>query len=175
MNSLLRRWLLLFVIVAAVLLLDQVTKHAVITNLRLGESYRLIPALYPYFQITRSENTGAAFGFLSQAGDLFLLVSLVVVVVMLVYYPRLPAQARLIRLAMGLVIGGALGNAFDRVNHGAVIDFIHYQLPGVISNVSNLADHAIVSGVLLLVLQSWRADEHAGDDEEAAHTEENNV
>ena len=171
MSPLLRRWLLLVAIVAVVLLLDQVTKHAVITSLRLGESYRLFPALYPYFQLTRSENTGAAVGFLAQAGDLFLLVSLVVVAIMLVYYPRLPEKARLIRLGMGLVIGGALGNAFDRVNHGAVIDFIHYQLPGVISNVSNLADHAIVSGVLLLVLQSWRADDSADE----ARAEENNV
>ena len=41
---------------------------------------------------------------------------------------------------------------------GAVIDFIHYQIPGIISNVSNLADHAIVIGVILIVIQSWRAD-----------------
>jgi signal peptidase II len=80
---------------------------------------------------------------------------------MLVFFPRVPEKARVTRLGMGLVIGGALGNAFDRVNHGAVIDFIHYQIPGVVSNVSNLADHAIVVGVLLIVLQSWRSDEKA--------------
>jgi signal peptidase II len=158
MTSLVRKWLILLAIVAAVLVVDQATKHLVIDHLRLGESYRLVPALYPYFQITRSENTGAAFGFLSQAGDLFLLVALVIVVAMLVYYPRLPEKDRLARLAMGLVIGGALGNAADRVFHGAVIDFIHYQLPGVISNVSNLADHAIVVGVVLILVQSWRTD-----------------
>jgi signal peptidase II len=58
------------------------------------------------------------------------------------------------------VCGGAIGNALDRLEYGAVIDFIHYTIPGVISNVSNLADHAIVFGVLLLVLESWRGDEH---------------
>ncbi len=153
-----RKWLFLLVIIALVIALDQVTKQLVITNLRLGETYRLIPALAPFFQITRSENTGAAFGFLAQAGDLFLVVALVVVAIMLVYYPRLPAKAWLTRFAMGLVVGGALGNAFDRVSRGAVVDFIHYQIPNIVSNVSNLADHAIVIGVLIIVIQSWRAD-----------------
>jgi signal peptidase II len=158
MNSLIRKWLFLLAVVALVLLVDQVSKQLVVANLRLGESFRPIPALYPFFQIIHSENTGAAFGFLSQAGDLFLVVALVVVAIMLVFYPRLPDKANLTRFAMGLVVGGALGNAFDRVSRGAVIDFIHYQIPNIISNVSNLADHAIVLGVLIIVVQSWRAD-----------------
>ena len=66
-----------------------------------------------------------------------------------------PPPARLTRLACGFICGGALGNAADRLQHGLVIDFIHYQIPGLISNVSNLADHAIVLGALLLLLESW--------------------
>ena len=59
--------------------------------------------------------------------------------------------------AIGLVIGGAVGNALDRLQHGHVVDFIHYQIPNLISNVSNLADHAIVCGVLLVIAESfWR-------------------
>ena len=158
MNSMIRKWLFLLLIVVAVIALDQITKNLVITHLRLGESYQLIPALAPFFQITRSENTGAAFGFLNQAGDLFLVVALVVVAIMLVFYPRIPDRAWLTRFGLGLVVGGALGNAFDRVTHGAVVDFIHYQLPNIVSNVSNLADHAIVIGVLIIVAESWRSD-----------------
>ncbi len=172
MNAQIRRWLFVFAIIAAVLVVDQVTKHLVVTHLHLHETYQPIPALAPYFQITWSENTGSAFGFLPQAGDLFLIIALVISAVMLVYYPRVPDKARLVRLGMGLVIGGALGNAFDRVTHGAVIDFIHYQIPGVISNVSNPADHAIVIGVLLIVAQTWRTDD-AEDAEEAASSPEN--
>ncbi len=166
MNPLIRKWILLLIIVAVVLLLDQLSKQWVLDNLDLGESYILIPALYPFFRLTRSENVGAAFGFLPQAGDLFLIIAIVVVGIMLVFYPRVPDDARLTRFALGLVVGGALGNAFDRVTHGAVIDFIHYQIPGVISNVSNLADHAIVIGVLLIVLQSWRSDSKRAQGEE---------
>jgi signal peptidase II len=158
MNSLTRRWLFLLVVAGVVLALDQFTKNAVINNLMLGESQRLIPFLYPFFQVTRSENNGAAFGFLPQAGDIFLIIALVVVVIMVIFYPRVPEKARLTRFALGLIVGGALGNAFDRINHGAVIDFIHYTIPGIVSNVSNLADHAIVIGVLVIVLQSWRTE-----------------
>jgi len=169
MNSMLRKWLFLLVIVVIVIALDQVTKQLVISNLRLNETFRPIPALAPYFQIVRSENTGAAFGFLTQSSDFFLVIALVVVAIMLVFYPRVPNAARLTRFAMGLVVGGALGNAFDRVSHGAVIDFINYQIPGIISNVSNLADHAIVLGVLIIVAQSWRAD--SAKDRAEAETE----
>ena len=166
MNSITRKWLFLLVIVAAVLLVDQVTKHQVITHLRLGESYQPIPALYPFFQITRSENTGAAFGFLPQTGDLFLVIELVIVAILLIFYPRVADKDSLTQLAIGLVVGGALGNAFDRVAQGAVIDFIHYQIPGLVSNVSNLADHAIVLGVLIIVVKSWRSDSETAPEEE---------
>jgi signal peptidase II len=156
MNLPVRKWLPLLGIIAVVLVLDQLTKRWVLANLVPAQSYNLIPALYPYFQLTFSENRGAAFGFLPQAGDLFLVLALVVVVIMLVFYPRIPDKARVTRFALGLVVGGALGNAFDRVTHGVVIDFIHYSIPNLVSNVSNLADHAIVIGVILIVLESWR-------------------
>jgi signal peptidase II len=162
MTSPIRKWLPLFLIIACVLVLDQITKRWVLANLVPTQSYNLIPFLYPYFQLTFSENRGAAFGFLPQAGDLFLILALVVVVIMLVFYPRIPQKARVTRFALGLVVGGALGNAFDRVTQGVVIDFIHYSLPPIgISNVSNLADHAIVIGVLLIVFESWRSNPEA--------------
>lgn len=152
----LRKWLVLLVVVGVTLLVDQVTKSVIIAQVAVGETVQPIPALVPLFQITRSVNTGAAFGFLPQAGDIFLVIAVVVVIAMFIFYPRLPESARLTRYAIGLVCGGALGNALDRLQHGAVVDFIHYTIPGVISNVSNLADHAIVIGVLLLVIESWR-------------------
>jgi signal peptidase II len=158
MNRSLRKWLLLVIIVALVLAADQLTKDWVVNNLNLYESVQPIPALYPFFQLTRSENQGAAFGFLPQAGDIFLVIALVVVAIMVIFYPRLPEKDRVSRIAIGIVVGGALGNALDRLRHGVVVDFIHYTIPGVVSNVSNLADHAIVIGVLLVVIQSWRAD-----------------
>jgi len=158
MSRSLRHWLRLLLIVAVVLLVDQVSKAIIVERVGMGETVYPIPALAPYFQITRSENNGAAFGFLPQAGDLFLIIAVVVVIAMIIFYPRIPERATLTRIATGLVCGGALGNALDRIQHGAVIDFIHYQIPDVISNVSNLADHAIVIGVFMIFIESWRND-----------------
>jgi signal peptidase II len=155
-NPTLRRWLRLLIIVVLVLALDQLTKRLIVTDLLLGETRRPIPFLSPFFQITRSHNTGAAFGFLAQAGDVFLVVAIVVVGVMLYLYPRIPDDNRLARIASGFIMGGALGNVIDRIQYGYVVDFIHYQIPGLISNVSNLADHAIVLGVILFFIASWR-------------------
>jgi signal peptidase II len=159
MASVRRRWIQLFIIVALVLLADQVSKNWIVTNLTIGQVVQPIPSLSAFFQIARSQNVGAAFGFLPQAGDLFLLIGIGVVVGLLLFYHRIPADARWTRIGMGLVCGGALGNAIDRLTYGHVVDFINYQIPGVISNVSNLADHAIVIGVILIFIESWRAED----------------
>lgn len=151
-----RKWLLLLAVIGAVLVVDQASKQVIVTSLVVGQT-RTTP-LTPFFQITRSHNTGSAFGFLPQASDVFLVIAVVVVVAMLFFYPRVPAGARLTQIATGLVAGGALGNALDRIEFGHVVDFIHYQIPGLISNVSNLADHAIVFGVLLLFIGNWREE-----------------
>lgn len=156
MNATVRRWLRLIIIVGVVLAADQITKRMVVDNLMLGETRRIIPFLSPLFQIVRSHNTGASFGILPNAGDLFAVVAVVVVVIMLYMYPRIPDEKRLSWLATSLIISGALGNVLDRLSYGYVVDFINYQIPGVISNVSNLADHAIVLGVILFFISSWR-------------------
>ncbi|MBI1281680.1 MAG: signal peptidase II [Anaerolineaceae bacterium] len=160
MNVMLRRWLRLIIIVGLVLAVDQVTKRLIVDNLILGETRRIIPFLSPLFQIVRSHNTGASFGLLPWAGDLFTIIALIVVCILVYMYPRIPDSKPLAWLATGLIVGGALGNALDRLSYGYVVDFINYQIPGVISNVSNLADHAIVIGVILFFISSWR-DERA--------------
>ncbi len=152
-----RKWIILVCSLGLTALLDQAAKSWVISNLAPYESYQPIPALAPFFQLTRSSNTGAAFGILPMAGDVFLVVALLIIAGLLWHFRSVAADARLESVATGLVIGGAVGNIADRIQHGHVIDFIHYQIPNLISNVSNLADHAIVLGVLLIIAASfWR-------------------
>ncbi len=153
-----RRWLTLFLIIAVVLVIDQVTKRLVVDNMQLYQTIEPVPALVPFFQITYSQNTGAAFGFLPQAGDAFMVIAVVVVAAMLYFYPRTPSEGHITRFAIGLICGGALGNVIDRLQYGYVVDFIHYQIPNLISNVSNLADHAVVAGVILIFIESWLLD-----------------
>ena len=158
-----RRWVFLVGVAGLVIAIDQFTKQLVLRNLALYESVQPVPALAPFFQITRSYNTGSAFGFLaglSFSGTLFLVVALVITAVLVYSYARLGPEQQLAQWATALVIGGALGNVLDRMLHdGRVIDFIHYQIPNVISNLSNVADHAIVIGVALMVLASWGTEQ----------------
>jgi signal peptidase II len=151
-------WMLLLVTVAVTLTIDQITKQWVVTNLIMYESIEPIPAIGAFFRITRSFNTGAAFGLLSNASDIFLVIAVVIVAAMFWFYPRLPDGRWHVRVAMGLVAGGALGNAIDRLVYGHVVDFVNLRIPGVFSNVSNLADHAIVGGVLVIMIDGILRD-----------------
>jgi signal peptidase II len=145
--------------VLGILAVDQASKRLIIDNLALGETREPLPAISDFFQITHSINPGAAFGFLPQASDLFLVIAIVVVLGMFYFYPRLPEEAHPTRIGMGMLCGGALGNAVDRLVYGHVIDFIHYRFPPIgISNVSNFADHMIVMGVIIVLIDSWRLD-----------------
>ncbi len=164
-------WLLLLAVGGITLSVDQLSKAWIVENLQLYETRQPIPALREVFQIMRSHNSGAAFGILQQGGDIFLVIAVVVVGAMLLIYPRLGAPLWITRLGMGLVMGGALGNALDRLTHGYVIDFINYRIPDLISNVSNLADHAIVLGVGLILFDSIRLERAAKRSEAAAAPE----
>lgn len=153
----LKKWLTFVGILSLVLVVDQTSKSWVLANMIPGETLLVIPSLHPYFQITFSMNTGAAFGILPSAGGLFLIAALFISAMILYYYIQSPVQAVLMHTGLALVLGGALGNVVDRLQHGYVVDFVHLSVPGVFSNVSNFADHAIVLGVLLLIVDMfWR-------------------
>lgn len=151
------KWIVLGSAIALTIAIDRISKFWIVGNLDTYQSIQPVPALAPLFQFTRSSNTGAAFGIFPMAGNLFLLLAVIIIAAMLWYFRSIPSRARFLPFAAGLVIGGAIGNVIDRVTYGHVIDFVHYQIPGLISNVSNLADHAIVIGALLIVAESlWR-------------------
>lgn len=152
-----RKWIILGIALVITIVLDQITKIWVVNNLALYETIEPIPFLSPLFQITHSTNTGVAFGMLPLAGNAILILVIPVVGFMLWYFRDIPATATLVPIAIGMVIGGALGNVIDRLQYGHVIDFIHYQIPNVISNVSNIADHGVVLGVIMIVIEGlWR-------------------
>jgi signal peptidase II len=167
----LKRWGLLIVIAGAVLLIDQWVKQLVVTNLALGESWVPIPALRDFIQITRSHNTGAAFGMFPFASDIFLILAFVTIGAFIISYPRLPSHAWMSRISIGLISGGALSNALDRLLSGHVVDYVHVQVTPTLSNISNLADHAISVGVVLLLIDQWRAEQREKAEAEAAEEE----
>jgi len=156
-------------ILAAVVALDQVTKWWVARTLDLHEFRSLIQGV---LSLSHVENRGAAFGILSDAdipyqAALFSVVSAAALVAIGVYAFRLPLTARLPRVALAMVLGGAVGNLVDRVRLGYVVDFVHvywrhHQWPDF-----NMADSAISVGVGLLLLDMMRTPERdpsAGND-----------
>jgi len=153
-----RRWAMLFSLALLMAAIDQISKALVENGLAIGQSWAPIPGLANIFEITRSANSGAAFGTFQGANLPLLLLSLAMIVGIVIFFRQLAPGHMLQTIALGLLLGGVIGNALDRLRLGTVVDFIHWQLPGVISNVSNLADHAIVFSVLALLIIGGRGN-----------------
>ena len=163
-----KKWALLIIVAGGILAVDQWVKSRVVETLALGESWAPIPAVAHVITITRSANSGAAFGMFPFASDFFLVLAFVTVLIFILSYPRLPSHATLSRISMAMITGGALSNAMDRLIRGEVVDYVHLHIGTTISNISNLADHAITLGVILLLIDQWRAEQRENAEKNAA-------
>ncbi len=140
--------LLPFLITAVVLGLDQLTKYLVETRIPLYGYWAPIPGLENIIRFTHTANSGAVFGLFQGTGMFFAGLAFVVAGAIIYFNLTLPGRQWLLRLALGLQLGGALGNLVDRLRQGHVTDFIDVG-PWYIFNV---ADMAIVSGVILFAV-----------------------
>ncbi|MEW5838144.1 MAG: signal peptidase II [Pseudomonadota bacterium] len=145
-------------IAIVVILLDQLTKLWAASAL----SYAMPIPVIPGFNLTLHYNKGAAFSFLGDAGGwqrwFFLALALGVSAWLVLWLRKLGEHERWMGLSLSLLIGGALGNAIDRVYLGHVIDFIDLYCCGYHWPAFNVADSAISVGAVLLFLLMWRAD-----------------
>jgi signal peptidase II len=141
-------------VAALVILIDRLTKHAVVSGIAVGDEHRFLPGV----QLVHVRNTGVAFNFLSGGGGLVLAITLVALAALLVYFALRPAEPWL-WLPVGLLVGGAVGNLIDRLANGSVTDFV--KLP--FWPAFNVADMAITFGVLALlyVLEGHRGNSGA--------------
>lgn len=153
MSRLIRYALYLF-LALVVLVMDQYTKMVAYEGL-LGQ-----PAveILPFFSLVLVFNEGAAFGFLSDAGGwqyyLFVGLALVFSLVLLVWIWRECRHHAWLSTALSLVLGGAIGNLLDRVNHGYVVDFLLLHYGGWTFPAFNIADVAITIGAIMLILDT---------------------
>ena len=153
-----KKWFLLVSLLALVLCLDQGSKVYVHNTFVLHESR---PVIAEFFHLTYVRNPGAAFGFLAHQQDAFLrfffpMVTMLAIVVLLVYFIRVPHQRTLTLWGIGLILGGAVGNGIDRLWLGQVIDFLDFHWNTYHWPAFNLADSAICVGVGLLLLDAFR-------------------
>ena len=142
--SRLRRDVPFFLIAAAVIALDQLTKSVVRGNLAIGQSW---PNESWLVKITHVTNTGAAFGILQGQGAFLTVTAFVGMAAIVFYYAFPPLEHGLLRAALGLQLGGAIGNLIDRLRFGEVTDFIQFpHYPAF-----NVADSSISIGLVVIV------------------------
>jgi signal peptidase II len=139
-----RRDLLFFSTAAAVLALDQLTKHLVRATLGEGEAF---PESWPV-RFVHVTNTGAAFGILQEQNAFLVITTVIGVLAILLYYWYPPFEHAIMTAAVGMILGGAIGNLSDRLRLGEVTDFIDFpHYPAF-----NVADSSIVVGAAALVI-----------------------
>lgn len=131
---------------ALVLLADQSSKYAIVNSLQRYQEWAPVPALQWLFAITYTTNTGAAFGLFPNGSLFFVVIAVVVVIAIFIYYQHLAVHQWLLRLSLGLQLGGAVGNLLDRLSRGHVVDFIYFKFWPVF----NVADSCIFVGVALM-------------------------
>ncbi len=136
------RALTLFLIAFSVVAVDQFSKYLVRTHMEWGES---VPDEGP-LRITYTTNTGGAFGLFANQTFLLALAAVIAIAVLVLYLRYLPPGSRLLKIGLGLELGGAIGNLIDRVRLGEVTDFIDVGAWPVF----NVADSAIVVGTFLI-------------------------
>lgn len=149
------RW---YWVVVLVFIADQVSKQWVLANFELYESIKLLPI----FSFTYVRNYGAAFSFLSDAGGwqkwLFTFIAIGFSTLLTIWLRKQPTQMWRLNLAYTLVIGGALGNLIDRLQHGFVVDFLDFYWNKSHFPAFNIADSAICVGAALIIIDSFISD-----------------
>lgn len=141
--------MLLWLTIAGIWIIDRVLKVLIQGNFVPGESVIVIPK---FFHLTYVLNPGAAFGLLPGRSWFFILTALLVTAGIIYAQFKIPREDWLTRLSLGLIGGGALGNLYDRVFIGKVVDYLDFQ---IWTFVFNFADTAIVVGVGLLLLTMY--------------------
>ena len=141
------------VLIAAVAIvafaLDQYTKHLVVSSFLPGESRIVIPRLLKW---TYERNVHGAFGLFGSNGVLLIVMAIAVLIVFWLSFRDAAARSRLVCVAFGLIVGGAIGNIFDRVHFGYVVDFVDFYR--IWPDIFNVGDTCITIGVTLLLLSS---------------------
>jgi signal peptidase II len=148
-------WTGLAAVAIAAVVADQVTKSAISSSLKLGESVDVAPTL----SLWHVQNNGIAFGIFTRRLPIVVGLTALALIWMLTYFARSGARHRLTPVAIGLLLGGSVSNLIDRIRNGYVTDFIYLHW----FSAFNAADAFIVVGVGLLLYSLFRGDEREGE------------
>ncbi len=140
-----------YVISLLIIIMDIVSKIIVKNFLPLNRSIKIID---DFLYLTYSKNIGVAFSFFSGA-KLFIILSTILILVMIIYYILNNKLSKMEYYGFFFIIGGAIGNLIDRIIYGYVIDFIDIYIFNYDYPIFNIADIAVVSGVILLIINNF--------------------
>ena len=157
-NSSLLHAIVIAIVAIAVLWIDQYAKHVVTTSFLPGESRYAIPHFPHLLRWTYERNFHGAFGLFGSNAVLLIGMAMVVLVLFWFSFRDAAARSRLVRVAFGMIVGGAIGNIVDRLHYGYVIDFIDFYQ--IWPNIFNVADSCITVGVGLLLISSLVTRRH---------------
>jgi signal peptidase II len=133
------------IIIVLIVALDQYTKYVIVNKINFGD---VIPVIDKFFYLTYWENKGAAWGILQNGRIFFLAITVVIVAAMT--YILYKSDNKILKSALSLVLGGALGNFIDRAKTGGVVDFLDFYLGSYHFPTFNVADTFVVIGTFLL-------------------------
>ncbi|MBF8290199.1 MAG: signal peptidase [Chloroflexi bacterium] len=145
-------WVPFALLVGAIVVIDQLTKSWIAEALATG---RVLQVLGDYLRLVYTQNNGALFGLFRGQAVLFALLSLGVMALIVVYHAR-SGRSRYMTLTLGLLLGGAIGNATDRIRLGYVVDFVDGGIGTLRFYTFNVADACITAAILLLILTALR-------------------
>jgi signal peptidase II len=143
-----RRWALFVLLAATVVVVDQATKAWIVATVAPGDALSVVG---DWLRFVHSRNSGGLFGLFRDSAALFALASVGVIGLIVVYHARSRANL-LLSTALGLLLGGAIGNFIDRVRFGYVVDFVDAGIGNLRFYTFNAADSAISAAILLLIL-----------------------
>lgn len=139
--------------------IDYLSKYLIINKMPLGMSSKVINN---FFYITHINNEGAAFSILNGKTIFLIVISIIVIILLLNYVRKNSIKDKLNIISISLLIGGSLGNLFDRITKGYVVDFLDFHFFGYDFPIFNIADTFITVGVFLLFISLNRKEKESG-------------
>lgn len=142
-----------FLLAAFIILIDQITKMLIRTQIKEGTSFTVIPKM---LYLTHTTNTGASFSLLTSYSFLLTIIAILVIIGIFIFYKKIPGKYR---TAASLILGGTAGNLIDRLQYGSVTDFIDVRIWPIF----NVADCAITIAAILLIAIVWKEEKEERD------------
>lgn len=148
-----------YLLAVVVILIDQLSKWWIVANMELRESISIIEN---FFYITSHRNTGAAWGILAGQMGFFYIITLIVIGVIVYYMQKFAKDSKVMGISLGLILGGAIGNFIDRLFRKEVVDFFDVYIGSYDYPIFNIADSALVVGVILIIIATFKDEKQKG-------------